>query len=86
MIPLDHRDRGNRADPYTEPNSCLSDSSHSLNSLNSLNSMKILLHLEKTLLFDQIFLHKDKEIGTRGHTSLASLIDPPVNTGVILSI
>ena len=44
MIPLDHRDRGNRADPYTEPNSCFSDSS------DSLNSMKVLLHLEKTPL------------------------------------
>ena len=50
MIPLDHRDRGNRADPYTEPNSCFSDSSDSLNSLNSLNSMKVPLHLEKTPL------------------------------------
>ena len=48
MIPQDHRDRGNRADPYTEPNSCFSDSSDSLNSLNSLNSMKVQLHLEKT--------------------------------------
>ena len=48
MIPLDHRDTGNRADPYTEPNSCFSDSSDSLNSLNSLNSIKVLLHLEKT--------------------------------------
>ena len=37
-----------RADPYTEPNSCFSDSSDSLNLLNSLNSMKVLLHLEKT--------------------------------------
>ena len=45
MIPLDHRDRGNRADPYTEPNSSFSDSS---DSLNSLNSMKVPLHLEKT--------------------------------------
>ena len=45
MIPLDHRDRGNRADPYTETNSCFSDSS---NSLNSLNSMKVPPHLEKT--------------------------------------
>ena len=45
MIPLDHRDRGNRADLYTEPNSCFSDSS---DYLNSLNSMKVLLHLEKT--------------------------------------
>ena len=51
MIPLDHRDRGNRADPYTEHNSCFSDSSDSLNSLNSLNSMKVPLHLEKTPLF-----------------------------------
>ena len=48
MIPLDHRDRGNRADPYTEPNLCFSDSSDSLNSLNSLNSMKVPLRLEKT--------------------------------------
>ena len=47
MIPLDHRDRGNRADPYTEPNSCFSDSS---DSLNTLNSMKVPLHLEKTPL------------------------------------
>ena len=47
MIPLYHRDRGNRADPYTEPNSCFSDSSDSLNSLNSVN---VLLHLEKTPL------------------------------------
>ena len=45
MIPLDHRDTGSEADPYTEPNSYFSDSSHSLN---SLNSMKVLLHLEKT--------------------------------------
>ena len=44
-LPLSHRDTGNRADPYTEPNSCLSDFSDSLNSLNSLN---VLLHLEKT--------------------------------------
>ena len=48
MIPLDHRDRGNRADPCTEPNSCFSDSSYSLN---SLNSMKVPFHLEKTLMF-----------------------------------
>ena len=48
MIPLDHRDTGNRAYPYTEPNSCFSDSSDSLNLLNSLNSMKVPLHLEKT--------------------------------------
>ena len=34
MIPLDHRDTGNRTDPYTEPNSCFSDSSDSLNLLN----------------------------------------------------
>ena len=47
MIPLDHRDRGIRADPYTEHNSCFSDSS---DSLNSLNSMKVPLHLEKTPL------------------------------------
>ena len=45
MIPLDHRDTGNRADPYTESNSCFSDSS---DSLNSMNWMKVLLHLEKT--------------------------------------
>ena len=51
MIPLDHRDTGNRADPYTEPNSCFSDSSDSLNLLNSLNSVKVLLHLEKTPLW-----------------------------------
>ena len=50
MIQLDDRGTGNRADPYTEPNSCFSDSSDSLNSLNSLNSMKVLLHLEKTIL------------------------------------
>ena len=44
----------NRADPYTEPNSCLSDFS---DSLNSLNSMKVLLHLEKTpLILKWIFL------------------------------
>ena len=35
----------NRADPYTESNSCFSGSS---DSLNSLNSMKVPLHLEKT--------------------------------------
>ena len=51
MIPLDLRARGNRADPYAEPNSCFSDSSDSLNSLNSLNSMKVPLHLEKTPLY-----------------------------------
>ena len=45
MIPPDHRDTGNRADLYTKPNSCFSDSS---DSLNSLNSMKVPLHLEKT--------------------------------------
>ena len=45
MIPQDHRDMTNRADPYTEPNSCFSESS---DSLNSLNSMKVPLHLEKT--------------------------------------
>ena len=45
VIPLDHRDTGNRADPYTEPKSCFSDSS---DSLNSLNSVKVPLHLEKT--------------------------------------
>ena len=45
MIPLNHRHTDNRADPYTEPNSCFSDSS---DSLNSLNSMKVPLHLEKT--------------------------------------
>ena len=49
MIPQDHRDRGNRADPYTEPNSCFSDSS---DSLNSLNSMKVPLHLEKTPVYN----------------------------------
>ena len=53
MIPLDHRDTGNRADPYAEPNSCFSDSSDSLNSLNSLNSAKVLLHLEKTPLMSK---------------------------------
>ena len=42
MIPLYHRDACNRADSYTEPNSCLRDFS------DSLNSMKVLLHLEKT--------------------------------------
>ena len=47
-LPLSHRATGNRADPYSEPNSCLSDFSESLNSLNSLNLMKVLLHLEKT--------------------------------------
>ena len=61
VIPQDHRDRGNRADPYTEPNSCFSDSS---DSLNSLNSMKVPLHLEKTPLFclsrnDRTRLHED---------------------------
>ena len=45
---LSHRATGNRADPYTEPKSCLSDFSDSPNSLNLLNSMKVLLHLEKT--------------------------------------
>ena len=40
-----------RADPYNEPNSCLSVFSDSLNSLNSLNSMKVLLHLEKTPIY-----------------------------------
>ena len=49
-LPLSHTATGNSADPYTEPNSCLSDFSDSLNSLNSLNSMKVLLHLEKTPL------------------------------------
>ena len=44
-VPLSHRATGNRGDPYTEPNSCLSDFS---DSLNSLNSAKVLLHLEKT--------------------------------------
>ena len=48
MIPLDHRDTGNRADPFTEPNSYFNDSSDSLNSLNSANSAKVLLRLEKT--------------------------------------
>ena len=47
-LPLSHRATSNRADPYSEPNSCLSDFS---DSLNSLNSMKVLLHLEKTLMF-----------------------------------
>ena len=47
-LPLSHRATGNRPDPYTEPNSCLSDFS---DSLNSLNSMKVLFHLEKTPLY-----------------------------------
>ena len=47
-LPLSHRATGNRADPYIEPNSCLSDFS---DSLNSLNSLKVLLHLEKTPLY-----------------------------------
>ena len=47
-LPLSHRVNCKRADPYTEPNSCLSDFSDSLNSLHSVNSMKVLLHLEKT--------------------------------------
>ena len=51
MIPLDHWARGNRADPYTEPNSCFSDSS---DSLNSLNSMKVPLHLEKTPMLSKL--------------------------------
>ena len=42
-----HRATHNRADPYTEPSSCLSDVS---DSLNSLDSMKVLLRLEKTPL------------------------------------
>ena len=42
---LYHSATDNRADPYTKPNSCLSDFS---DSLNSLNSVKVLLHLEKT--------------------------------------
>ena len=50
MMPLDDRNRANRADPYTEPNLCFSDSPDSLNSLNSLNSMKVPLHLEKILV------------------------------------
>ena len=49
-LPLSHRVTGNRADPHTEPNSCLSDFTDSLNSLNSLNLMKVLLQLEKTPL------------------------------------
>ena len=49
MIALDHRDRGNRANPYTEPYSCFIDSSDSLNLLNSLNSMNVPLHFEKTV-------------------------------------
>ena len=49
-LPFSHRATGNRADAYTEPNSCLSDFSDSLNSLHSLNSMKGLFHLEKTPL------------------------------------
>ena len=48
----DHRDTGNRADPYTEPNTCFSDSS------DSLNSMKVLLHLEKTRMWQQ-YLSED---------------------------
>ena len=51
MIPLDHRDASNRADPNTEPKSCFSDSS---DSLNSLNSMKVTLHLEKTPMYLRI--------------------------------
>ena len=50
-LPLSHRATDNRTDPYTEPNSCLSDFSDSLNFLNSLNSMNVLLHLEKTPFF-----------------------------------
>ena len=49
------RDDTTRADPYTEPNSCLSDFSDSLNSLISPNSMKVLLHLEKTPLSYVLF-------------------------------
>ena len=56
MIPQDHRDTGNRADPYTEPNSCFSDSS---DSLNSLNSMKVALHLEKTPIIGPLPTEKD---------------------------
>ena len=48
MIPLDHRDRGNRADPFTEPNSCFSDSSDSLNSLHSLEFFCNLLFSAKS--------------------------------------
>ena len=47
MTPLDHRDRSNRAYPYTELNSCFGDSS---DSLNSLNSLKVSLNLERTPL------------------------------------
>ena len=56
-LPLSHRATGNRADPYTEPNSCLSDFSDSLNSLILLNSMKIFLHLEKTPLSTSNYDH-----------------------------
>ena len=56
MIPPDHRDTGNRPDPYTEPNSFFNDSS------DSLNSMKVPLHLEKTPLF--FFLCSDKIINS----------------------
>ena len=45
---LYHRDTGNKADPYTEPNSSFSDFS---DSLNLLNLMKVLLHLGKTPTF-----------------------------------
>ena len=45
MAPLYQRDKGNKPDPKTEPNSCFSDFS---DSVNSLNSMKVLLHLGKT--------------------------------------
>ena len=63
-VPLSHRATSNRADPYSEPNSCLSDFSDSLNSLNSLNSMKVLLHLEKTPL-SRLKLVQGKESNTQ---------------------
>ena len=52
-LPLSHRTTGNKANPYTEPKSYLSDFSDSLNFLNSLNSMNVLLHLEKTPLWSK---------------------------------
>ena len=58
-----HRDTGNRADPYTEPNACFSDFS---DSLNSLNSIKVLLYLRKTPLSFRIQCEED----TRGKSEL----------------
>ena len=60
-LPLNHRATGNKADPYTEPNSCLSDFSDPLNYLNSLNSLTVLLHLGETPL---ITINKDKNTET----------------------